>query len=360
MNKETSLYLDLVRFTAAMVVLLGHASGKPYTGGLFWQLGAYLHTAVMIFFVLSGFVIGYVARTREKTLGDYSVARIARLSSIVVPALALTAFSDIVGAGLDSRLYMQDASAQAEGNQYINYLLSLFLLQNVWELGLNPGTNGPFWSLSFEVMYYALFGAAFFLRGKRRIVTLVFLCAVAGPTILALMPIWLMGYGCYRVFEKFESQMSRKTLLFTGLSLAFLGAMLLGGPWVREHVDIRVPFVHMRELAGNYYDGLTFSLHLLFSLPLLAMARPALQHFSGTIKWAASLTFALYLFHRPLIQALAALAPDEPSALSTRIIVIGGTLLIVATFGAWCDKQKHWVKQLLESSVFVRVSRIGS
>ena len=44
MNRATSLYLDLARFIAALVVFLGHVSGQRLTGGLFWQFGPYMFT----------------------------------------------------------------------------------------------------------------------------------------------------------------------------------------------------------------------------------------------------------------------------------------------------------------------------
>jgi len=355
MNKETSLYLDLMRFSAAMVVFLGHASGRSFTGGFLWQFGAYLHTAVIIFFVLSGFVIGHVAHTKENTLTDYWVARIARLSSIVLPALALTLLCDFVGLGMDRGFYVNGPWGYPEGSQLPHYLLSFFLLQNVWDLDLNPGINEPFWSLSYELMYYALFSAAFFLRGKARIATVLALCAVAGPTILALLPIWLMGYGCYRLFVAFESQLTSHRLPFSLLSLIFLGMLLAGSPWIRENVAFRIPYINREDVLGDYFDGIIFSLHLLFSLPLLAAAKPLLLRFSDPIKWAASLTFALYLFHRPLIQVFAVLAPEDPSALSSRLIVLGGTFLLVATFGAWCEKQKFTIKKALETIVVPRL-----
>ncbi len=355
MNKETSLYLDLLRFSAAMVVFLGHASGRSFTGGLLWQFGAYLHTAVIIFFVLSGFVIGYVAHTKENTLTDYWVARIARLSSIVLPALVLTLVCDFIGLDLDRGFYVNGPWGYPEGSQLPHYLLSLFLLQNVWELDLNPGINKPFWSLSYELMYYALFSAAFFLRGKARVVIVIALCALAGPTILALLPIWLMGYGCYRLFVAFESRLTSSRLLFSLLSLIFLAMLLAGSPWIRENVVFHIPHINREDVLGDYFDGIVFSLHLLFSLPLLAAAKPLLLRIARPIKWAASLTFALYLFHRPLIQVFAVLAPEDPAAFSSRLLVLGGTFLVVATIGAWCEQQKFAIKKPLETIVIPRL-----
>jgi len=359
MKQETSLYLDLVRFSAALVVFLGHAAGKSFSGGFLWQFGAYLQTAVMIFFVLSGFVIGYVANTKEKTLSDYWVARIARLGSIVIAALLLTMLCDFIGLSLDRGFYVNGPWSYPAGSQFLNYFLSLFLVQNIWEMDLNPGINKPFWSLSYELMYYAIFSAAFFLKGKRSVIVVLALCALAGPTILALLPIWLMGYGCYLAFSRYENRLTAHKLLYSALSIACLAALVFGGPWIRRHVDYQIPYIHRVDLVGDYFDAIVFSLHLLFSLSLLAMLKPILLRYASIIKWAASLTFALYLFHRPLIQVFAVVSPFDPASISNRLIVLGGTFLVVATLGAWCEKQKYPIKKFLKTAVLPRIGWIA-
>ena len=62
MSRAFSIYLDAIRFLAALLVLFYHANWIYRPGILFTSLG---HEAVVIFFVLSGFVIAYVAETRE-------------------------------------------------------------------------------------------------------------------------------------------------------------------------------------------------------------------------------------------------------------------------------------------------------
>ena len=97
-----SLYLDLLRFTAAVAVFLDHLTPTPSqpsiraTGGLA-RVGNYGELAVAIFFVLSGYVISYVTSTRETTVQSYAVSRISRLYSVVVPALVLTFAFDTLG-----------------------------------------------------------------------------------------------------------------------------------------------------------------------------------------------------------------------------------------------------------------------
>src|ERR1700742_1917757 len=86
MNRQTSLYLDLVRFLAALAVFVSHICGQRFTGGLLWQSEPYGDEAVDVFFVLSGFVIGYVTDGRETSTRSFAVARLARIYSVALPA----------------------------------------------------------------------------------------------------------------------------------------------------------------------------------------------------------------------------------------------------------------------------------
>ncbi|MGH9810841.1 MAG: acyltransferase family protein, partial [Terriglobia bacterium] len=92
-----SIYLDLVRFCAALCVFLGHASGQRFSGGYLWHFDELRHDAVTVFFVLSGFVIAHVTNTSEQTPREFFINRAARIFSVAIPALALTYALDAVG-----------------------------------------------------------------------------------------------------------------------------------------------------------------------------------------------------------------------------------------------------------------------
>src|SRR5436309_9308252 len=104
MTNALSLYLDALRFGAALTVFVSHYSTGRISGGLFWQFDRG-RTAVLVFFVLSGFVIAWVTETRERTLEEYGHSRVARLYSVIIPAFVLTAALDSVGKAIDPRLY---------------------------------------------------------------------------------------------------------------------------------------------------------------------------------------------------------------------------------------------------------------
>jgi peptidoglycan/LPS O-acetylase OafA/YrhL len=86
----------LTRFIAAIAFVAVHAT-IPQMGGGWFKIGAIGVDAVMVFFVLSGLVIAYVSAKKETAFEDYAVAGIARLWSVLLPALAITYVVD--GAG---------------------------------------------------------------------------------------------------------------------------------------------------------------------------------------------------------------------------------------------------------------------
>src|SRR4030095_922972 len=59
MKRGLSLYLDVVRVSAALAVVVTHLAYPELSGGMLapWRLVG--NDAVMVFFVLSGFVIAY-------------------------------------------------------------------------------------------------------------------------------------------------------------------------------------------------------------------------------------------------------------------------------------------------------------
>ncbi len=145
MNRETSVYLDLVRFSAAMVVFLSHVGGQELTGCLLWQLTPYGGEAVVVFFVLLGFVIGYATDKRETTAATYFINRAARLYSVVVPALLLTLVLDTLGRSLSPAAYAAWWSDPSQDS--IQFLRALTFTNEVWVSAGGPGSNIPFWSL---------------------------------------------------------------------------------------------------------------------------------------------------------------------------------------------------------------------
>jgi peptidoglycan/LPS O-acetylase OafA/YrhL len=165
----------------------------------------YGRTAVMVFFVLSGFVIAWVTDMRERTIDEYTLSRVARLYSVILPAFILTAVLDHIAMAIDPRLYGPNAIVLMNRGPldiFLGFALSLVFLGQSWTAMFFPGSDIPFWSVNFEAWYYVLFGAATFLRGRRWIAALAAAALLAVPKILLFFPIGLMGLSAWRWHAK--------------------------------------------------------------------------------------------------------------------------------------------------------------
>ena len=119
------------------------------------------HSAVIVFFVLSGFVISWAAK-RDGAAREYVLNRASRIYSVALPALALTWVTDnfliLHYPGIIGALYQYAAPWK-----YLPMFLSFS--NDFWFLSEDAFSNIPYWSLSYEVWYYVVFGAFVFGRG---------------------------------------------------------------------------------------------------------------------------------------------------------------------------------------------------
>ncbi|MEK8034847.1 acyltransferase [Ideonella sp. DXS29W] len=357
MHRNLSIYLDLVRFLAALMVFVVHANYERFTGGIpvLWHFKDLGNDAVMVFFVLSGFVIAYVADQKERTIEEYAASRFARLYSVVVPALILTMLLDAAGSVLEPSLY--SGRWYEYDDPLVRILASLSFTNELWFSYTRPFSNGPFWSLGYEAWYYVLFAAAHFLRGHTRTVAVATLCLIIGPKILLLLPVWLLGVWAYRYSARVPLGAGQGGLLFVGSIAGYLAFRLNGGP------DELLEF--SKELFGTefLYDKLSWSRKFLSSYVIgacvaanfvgaVALARrlPRLPVWmEQPIRYCAGFTFALYLMHYPLLQFFAALTVAvglEPY----RLAVVGlGPLAVVWLLGGSIERQKGPLKALFLS-----------
>lgn len=340
MKKEFSLFLDLTRFLAAAVIFITHSSHLGVTGGMLSIVSSYGQSAVMVFFVLSGYVIAYVADKREKTLADYSYARLSRLYSVIFPVLCLTFLINILGNQYISNLY-QGHWFGAEGVELSRYVLTFFLLHNIWDLGFYPGNNAPFWSLTFEAFYYVVFALMFYLKSMpKKLVLIILIALFAGPSIVSLFPVWLAGYWVYRFHSRgWMSVTAPWALLMVSLGLVALAL----SPFIRAYLSIDFPGVARDSILGDYVDGFAFGLVVLVVPVLLPFVKNILFKLDKAIVFLASLTFTLYLIHQPLVRLVAGVSPfiADPASWQNRVFVISVTLFFILLIALPCERFKH-------------------
>jgi|TARA_Y100001973_G_C5191528_1_gene331301 Predicted acyltransferases len=347
MNKATSIYLDAVRLIAALIVFASHLASQELSGGRLWFTKIFDQMAVVMFFVLSGYVIGYVAINKEKTLRVYAISRFSRIYSVVIPALILTFALDFIGVRVNPELYMNGPWPFNTETPGQNYALSFFMIHNVWSIFQNPGINGPFWSLSFEWFYYCIFAAAWFMRGNKRVFSLIFLALLGGPEILALLVLWYAGFYAYKAGARRPPPLSWKSATISVACLILTAASALH---LHDSTFV-IPYVLRDAILSDFACGLFFAIHIYFAPALAEKLSSLLIKFERPIRYFAASSFALYLFHRPIIQLIAAASPVPITELTYYIAQWLITLIVVLPLSALCDKWKIDIKKWANQTI---------
>ncbi|MGD0102830.1 MAG: acyltransferase [Rhodopila sp.] len=337
MTRQTSTYLDLIRFAAALIVFIGHTSGQRLTGGWLWQAGPFMSEAVTIFFVLSGYVIAFVTDKGESTGRAFIVARAARIYSVALPALVITFVADSFGRHFNPDAYSISWGYRSDDQAWQFFANALFI-NRLWFNDISPGSDLPFWSLGYEVWYYVIFALCIFLTGWRRILAVVLTFAVVGPQIAAMFPIWLIGVGCYRLSRRWRMGSVTALLLCLGCLAAWVGYEA-GSIRYGQLTGLVSPLFGRPELAQDYLVAGLFAGHLL-GFNALARTFTVPDRAALFIRWIAGATFSLYLFHLPVVQFLAAVSPWPLSSAPNRILEFGGGLVIIFLLAELTERRK--------------------
>ncbi|HXS06063.1 MAG TPA: acyltransferase [Rhizomicrobium sp.] len=345
MRRETSIYLNMMRFTAALVVFLGHLAGRRFTAGLLWPVSHFMDMAVIIFFVLSGYVIAYVTDTHERTLEAYAANRIARVLSVALPALAITCVLDMAGRTLHPDYYSAVWGFSAD-RPWLQYLSGLTFTNELWWNHINVGSMLPYWSLAYEVWYYAIFAAFWYLRGPARYLIAIAFALIAGPKILTLFPIWIGGFAVYHLCRKPVMPRSWAIALF---SITLLVPLLLLVQTARS--GLQIP----SSTLDRYLTAIVFALNIVAIQNAPGFSGALLKRVEKPVQWLAGMTFSLYLFHLPVAQFLTTVTPWPPASWSARVVSVAGTFLLVVLLAELTERRKDIWRRLV-TWVFVRLS----
>lgn len=300
--EEFSVYLDLLRVGAAYFVLLFHMMNHQM--GPEWLLRLipdHGHDAVILFFVLSGYVIA-AATERKKMRGarEYFLDRASRVYSVALPALMLSALL-----GMFFQPLLKPLAPYSSGELAATTVINLFFLGQSWSLKALVFFNQPYWSLCYEVMYYIGFGVFTFATGRARWLGLLFVALISGPKVLLLLPCWLLGVLAY----------TQRNRLPLKARLAFVVAFVMPavvlytlhrlgfGSFVRSYTnslwsDWGVELERSNDFPIDYITAILVAINLYGARYVNIIF---LRRWKAGVAEAASFSFTLYLIHFPLI-----------------------------------------------------------
>lgn len=378
--------IDLMRWVAAAVVAISHArfplfksyallepQQRPLWVKAWYFATGYYVEAVLVFFVLSGFLVGGMGLARLKQgkfdPPGYAIDRFSRLYTAFLPALLLSVLLTWIGmrwfdgTGLYSGTHPIFAATGtrlvfADNAGWGNFAGNLFMLQ--WfrdSLFAAPyGANPPLYTLSSEFWFYAVFGllgAAANARGARRGV----LVAIAAAATLVLGQIFWVYFGMWLIgVAAAVIRPPRLRIAIPALGL-FVAALLL-----RRYVDSVGLDNQVLRTAMLYGVCIPIALVL---LGLRGRPLPWAEVMAPFNKVMADFSYSLYLIHYPIlilfVAALGAvtglpgfaegMSPTDPLALAVYgaaiVLCFGVAWIFAQVFERRTGLVRGWLKRRL-------------
>jgi peptidoglycan/LPS O-acetylase OafA/YrhL len=272
-------------------------------------------TPVMMFFVLSGYLVGgsiFKALKRGRwSTGDYLIKRLTRLWVVLIPAILFGILLDNLGFrvfGVPGNVYVDHIGYVyphvAENFQLSTILGNFAFLQGIFVT--TPGTNGALWSLANEFWYYMLFPlivVPLFLR-KSIWIQLGSILFVAGfltmvslrtdPASLKhiplLFPIWILGALLSLAPLKIPVRAR-------SLCTAMMVVAVVAGTMIMRRLE--VPVHPAQWISATLFTCLLYTLLHYQGKSVAGIYRSIAGFFS-------KISYSLYLVHMPVGAFLAA------------------------------------------------------
>lgn len=350
------LRLDLIRGLAALLVTMGHLRAVLFVdqpqlidGGvltkIFYLLTSLGHQSVVVFFVLSGYLVGGSVLTAGSQFNfpAYMRVRLARLWVVLIPCLVLTWAVDLLVAhwapDVLTGLYAgrwHVGPRPGEFDNSVGTLIGNILFLQTMAVPVF-GSNGPLWSLANEFWYYVLFplmyglvGTRIYAQGRgRAFIAVVVVAAIvwAMPTdMLVGFGVWLLGVWVAQVRLAPRAWMGLTSLGLLASTIAFSKWSVMAGCQLWGDVVLGI--------------GVAWALHATRSWRL---------HSASTIGLCAQrisdLSFSLYLSHFPFVMLLGAIFSRVQRMQPGLMPLIGFVLALCGLLGVayffWYAFERH-------------------
>ena len=352
LSRNTSIYLDILRLIAALMVFMTHSRNFiiPKVPGFLFGYGG---EAVAVFFVLSGFVISFVVSEKEHNWKTYTAARLSRIYPVIVVAIITTTLADSIGNYFNHSqyLWLNDKFHFYRDMNFPAFLSYITFTNQIWFSHFVYGSDEPYWSLGFEVWYYVIIGIVVFAPVRIRIFSVVAVVMFCGPKIIAYFPLWLFGYFGH----KFLISKYNKTHL--GLK-TFIASIILSIIFIivsRRCMTLTNMYENFQiwQTLRNVFYFYTIGLFTIFNIIVFdSLTRN--RHVCDTawekrIRWAAGASFTLYLVHQPIEVMISALFPNITSNLPLGLLALLLTVLVIVGLAELGERRKRLVNIMITS-----------
>lgn len=300
LSQNKSDFLNLVRWLAALMVVFGHVDmylglfgGGAEKWAAFGYFGNHAHAAVVVFFVLSGYVVTYATEKKiakgNYGFRDYFLDRWSRIYSVLLAAILWTLMLDFLG-GLGSIAY-QNPALIPQDSFILRLIANILSVQGLWGYRIQLGSNPALWSVGYEFIYYLLFGMLCFrksLFNQRWVAPLIVTLALGliGWKMAAYFCIWFMGVLAYY---------ASRSSIFGNWIVSFW--LLLVTIVVANHLIV---FSNILGLPEVLQDGI-FASVIAMLLCFDVGSAPFFQQRYRVNTYMAEFSYSIYAFHMPVI-----------------------------------------------------------
>jgi peptidoglycan/LPS O-acetylase OafA/YrhL len=367
-DSERRRGLDALRGLAAMTVVVHHVLlhsvplTAAYRGERDVPRGAKLLTdsplhlvwagpeAVLIFFVLSGFVLSAgMLRDRRPSWLDYYPRRVVRL---YLPVFASLAIALPQARWLRHQHAVPDATFFYNANVGTGSARQAVVDATLWHEKASL-INGVIWSLHWEVLFSLALPAYLLLRHLRgQVAALLAMAGVLalsgfgfrhGNVALVYLPVFALG-----ILVAMNEPAMRVLARRWSVALAAIGGLLLTTPWTALGFGVLTPWQRSMALMATLVGA---------TLLVVAFLDGTVGGWAGkdrVVQWLGRRSFSLYLVHAPLITTIAYLLGGHPNVGLLLVLAVPASLVLAEVFGRYVEEPAHRLSQRVGRAVAAR------
>ena len=264
---------EILRIFTAVVVVIGHyrsillpplalVKDPSLPLKVFYLLSGYGHQAVLLFFLISGYLIGGRYLKNDYKIASEIKKRVVRIYPVFILSIMLSILLENTGMSLKDLVILFSGFGEI--------------------FGIRLENNLPLWSLSYEIIYYILFAYLFHSKNSSRLLglLLVFILVIFAPKIILYSVFWLLG--AFLSFERVKLYLSTNKRIIIALGI--------------------VAFVLVRFYRGDV-GYINYSLNVLIVIMFAAILSEKLvkSDIGLPLAYLGRFSYPLYALHFPLI-----------------------------------------------------------
>jgi hypothetical protein len=382
---QFSVFIHCWRTIATLAVFLGHATRPDMLFNVDFSLIG--RATIPTFLIVSGYFT-----TMSFAHGGRFLKKVAKryfnMWVFFVPAAALVLAMDVYLISVDSVILTRDKfdpdlSLARIGADVFDLLTFSGEYWRLHPKGQGVFSNEAFWTMDFIMGYSLLTAALYLLSGWVRIAVSLLICAVVGPTVLLLAPLWFAGVLAYEshrrlLYHRGVTSLGklRARLRHLGLrvdirTIKRTGACLVGASviaWVVFETTSAGPelYAWSKSLAGYEWRqhlgmskrylwqwGYVPILFFLFIGTRLMLDSPAPASLVRVVSTLSRYAFPVYAIHFTLLYLVAALIPNYQARYDSPdpYVMMSGAMALSLLFSYSCYRfvkpvTDQWARRL--------------